>query len=98
MGSIPAERVSTEMDNGEARLARDMGWSHQQQSHLCSIPAERASTALDEEEARLQREIGVLLQQRAEERFWAERRQQQIVAKLRRSTSRYGSLTHTPLL
>ena len=61
MGSIPAERVSTEMDNGEARLARDMGWSLQQQSHLCSIPAERASTALDEEEARLERDIGVLL-------------------------------------
>ena len=49
IGSIPAERASGSVDEGEAQLMRDGAVSRYRPGHLCSIPAERASIAMDKE-------------------------------------------------
>ena len=82
--SIPAERVSTLLDEGEAQLMRDGAVSRYRQGHLCSMPAERTSIAVEEEKARLERCLGVALLRRAEEQFWAECPCDPMVATLRR--------------
>ena len=64
------------MDKGEAQLVCDVGLLRQQTGHLAQVPAERVSTQLDEEEVQHERDIAALKQQRAEEQFWAERKQQ----------------------